>query len=235
MSITDQIVQAESGGDPNARNPNSSASGPGQFVDSTFLDVARKMRPELADRPDSEVLALKTDPQFSRQATDFYAQQNQAILQKNGLPVTPGNTYLSHFAGPGGAVKILQADPNAPVEGILSKQAIDANPFLKGMTAQGLQAWAAKKVGVQAPQPGNAPQTPASPPAGPPMQLAPQLPQGQPQQPIFAQAPQQQGTPIQPVPDTAPIQPAQIQYARPRPIDLSALRAAFPSPIFAKG
>lgn len=229
MSISDQIIGAESGGDPNAQNPNSSASGPGQFINSTFLDVARKMRPELADKSDAEVLALKTDPDISKQATDYYAQQNQAILAKNGLPVTPGSTYLAHFAGPGGAVKVLQADPDAPVESILGAAAVKANPFLQGMTAQGLQAWAAKKMGTPAPVAGPQPSPQAAQqPAPQPQPQAPQAtPQGpQPQQPsapIFAQQPAQ----------TAP----QAVFAAPRrPIDLSGLKAALAArgaPVFA--
>lgn len=230
MGLVDSIIGAESGRDPNATNPNSSAAGPGQFINSTWLDVARKVRPELADRPDAEVLALKSDPELSRAATDYYAQQNQANLQKNGLPVTPGNTYLSHFAGPDGAVKILQADPNAPVADILGAKVVAANPFLKDMTAQGLQAWAAKKMGASVPEPGvqnnapaNSPSPPQAAPAAPPPSAPPIFPpQAAPQQ--AAQAPQ--------VPD---LQAAPIFYAQRKPIDLSALRNAFQAPVFPRG
>lgn len=230
MALVDQIIGAESGGNPNATNPNSSAAGPGQFINSTWLDVARKIRPELSDRPDSEVLALKTDPELARQATDYYAQQNQAILAKNGLPVTPGSTYLAHFAGPQGAVKILQADPNAPVESILGASVVKANPFLAGMTAQGLQAWAARKMGVASPLSEAPPASPASPPAplvtpqAPPV-FAPQAPQQPSQQPSQSDAPLQ----------FTPPQMAPIFYAQRRPVDLSKLRAAFNAPTFAKG
>jgi len=238
MALVDSIIGAESGGNPNAANPNSSASGPGQFLDRTFLDVARQMRPELADQPDSAVLALKTDPDFARQATDYYAQQNQATLAKNGLPVTPGNTYLAHFAGPGGAVKVLQADPNTPVGDILGPKVVAANPFLQGMTAQGLQAWAAKKMGASLPQQAGVqnatPASPASPPAGllqqPPAagllagQQAPIFPQG-------LQAPQQQAAPS-PVAQVPDMQAAPIFYPQRRPINLSALRSAFQAPVF---
>ena len=233
MGLIDNIVQAESGGDPNAKNPNSSASGPSQFIDSTWLDTIKAARPDLAQgKSDQELLALKTDPELSRQATDYYAQKNQAYLQKNGLPVTPGNTYLSHFAGPDGAVKVLQADPNTPVGDILGAKVLAANPFLQGMTAQGLQAWAAKKMGVQAPQPGvqnSAPQTPASPPMA--------LPQGQ--APIFPAQPQQQAAPQQEAAQ-APMQFEQMQappiFFQPRkPVNLTALRNAFNAPVFGKG
>jgi hypothetical protein len=64
--------------------------------------------------------------------TEAYANQNQAILSKAGVPVTPGTTYLAHFAGPGGAVKVLQADPNAPVE---------IRPRCGGGQGQSVPAW----------------------------------------------------------------------------------------------
>ena len=47
--------------------------------------------------------ADRTDPQLSREMTAAYANKNHAILSKAGVPVTPGTTYLAHFAGPGGA------------------------------------------------------------------------------------------------------------------------------------
>src|SRR5581483_10327855 len=158
MDPTDSIVNAESGGNPTAQNPNSSAAGPGQFIDSTWLATVKQHAPDIAaGKSDADLLALKNDPQIAsqpqnialnRQMTAAYATDNQAYLAKNGLPVTPATTYLAHFAGPGGAAKVLQADPNAPVSDILGADAVKANPFLRGMTAQQMQAWAARKMGV---------------------------------------------------------------------------------------
>jgi hypothetical protein len=155
MATSDQIIAVESGGDPNAKNPHSSASGPGQFLDSTWLATLKAHRPDIAQgQSDSDLLALKTDPVLLKQMVDAYGGDNQATLQKNGLPVTPGTTYLAHFAGPGGAVKVLRADPDSLASDILGPAVVKANPFLKGMTAQGLQAWAAKEMGTMHPQPG---------------------------------------------------------------------------------
>jgi hypothetical protein len=241
MGLIDSIIGVESGGDPTAKNTNSSASGPGQFIDSTWLDTIKAARPDLAQgKSDQELLGLKTDPQLAREMTEAYANQNQAFLSKAGVPVTPGTTYLAHFAGPQGAVKVLQADPNAPVSDILGAAAVKANPFLQGMTAQGLQAWAAKKMGGMAPQPGvqnGAPATPASPPGAPLNISAPppifpaqnpglqttQNPGLQPSTqvpdaPAFAQIPQMQAPPI--------------FYPPRRPVNLTALRNAISAPVF---
>jgi hypothetical protein len=229
MALIDSIIGVESGGNPNARNPNSSATGAGQFISQTWLDTIRAARPDLAQgKTDEELLALRTDPQLSREMTEAYANQNQAILTKAGVPVTPGTTYLAHFAGPGGAVKVLQSDPNAPVESVLGAAAVNANPFLRGMTVQGLQAWADKKMGGSAPQSAPAPQAAAAPPSAP-LQTAPQAPAlfaPPPQQVggLFAQMPAEQGMPLAP-----------IQFAQRRSPDLSKLKAAFKPPVFSRG
>ncbi|MHC2867991.1 hypothetical protein ACVIYH_009124 [Bradyrhizobium diazoefficiens] len=242
MGLADSIIGVESGGNPNATNPNSSASGLGQFIDSTWLSTLKQARPDLAQgKSDADLLALKTDPQLSREMTEAYANQNQTILSKAGVPVTPGTTYLAHFAGPGGAVKVLQADPNAPVEAVLGAAAVKANPFLRGMTVSGLQAWADKKMGGSSPQPQTAQATPASQPSAPLV-----LPSAQP--PIFPQAAQaapqapQQAAPADPsyfaqIPAEQAMQAPPIQFAQRRPVNLAGLRNMLGAraPIFSKG
>ncbi len=227
MGLLDSIISAESGGNPNARNPNSSASGLGQFIDSTWLATIRQARPDLAGKTDAELLALKTDPALSREMTEAYANQNQAILTKAGVPVTDGNTYLAHFAGPGGAVKVLQADPGASVADILGPGVVKANPFLANMTAADLQAWASKKVGGSSPQPAAASATPAAPANGLLAAnvggLAPSSPQ--PQQASGGLMGQ-----MEPPPQMPP-----IFFAPRRSPDLSKLRAAFKPPTFLRG
>ena len=236
MGLIDSIIGVESGGNPNATNPNSSASGLGQFIDSTFLATLKSARPDLAQgKTDQEILALKTDPQLSREMTEAYANQNQAILSKAGVPVTPGSTYLAHFAGPGGAVKVLQADPNAPVGDVLGPAVVKANPFLANMTAKDLQAWADRKMGGAAPAPTpvasaimGQPQAPAAPPAtagGVAGQIMGQEPQAAPASP-FNLAALAGGPAGQPPAQQAP-QLAPIMFAQRRAPDLSKLKAAF--------
>lgn len=232
MTLVDQIIGVESGGNPNARNPHSSASGAGQFIDSTWISMLRQHRPDLAQSmSNSDLLALKSDPQLSREMTAAYAADNGAILSRAGLPVTPGSTYLAHFAGPQGAVKVLSADPNAPVGDILGAGAVNANPFLRGMTVADLQAWANRKMGGSATAHKAAPAPAQSPAMGIPQQPAPifaqtQQPQAAPQGGgFFSQVPAQQ------------IPMAPIQFAKPRTPDLTKLRAdlARQAPIFSRG
>jgi hypothetical protein len=167
MALTDQIIGVESGGDPNARNPNSSAMGAGQFISSTWLDMVGRYRPDLVQgKSPEEILALRSDPQLSREMTEAYAAQNGRTLTQAGHEATPGNTYLAHFAGPKGAVSVLSADPNTPVSAILTPEAIKANPFLARMTAADLRAWADKKMGGAAPAQQTAQASPAAPANG---------------------------------------------------------------------
>jgi hypothetical protein len=68
------------------------------------------------------------------------------VLRRSGVDLTAGNYYLAHFAGAGGAVK-LHRNLDAPVERILGQKAVDANPFLRGMTGRDVVQWAAHKMG----------------------------------------------------------------------------------------
>lgn len=147
LDTAEKIIKIESGGNPNAANPRSSASGVGQFTDGTWLSTVRSSRPDLAGKADAEILALKSDPALGREMTVVLMRQNADALRKAGLPVTEGNLYLAHFAGSEGAKDILTADPNASVESILGAKVVAANPFLKNKTAAWLQTWASQKMG----------------------------------------------------------------------------------------
>lgn len=221
MALVDSIIGAESGGNADARNPNSSAGGLGQFIDATWLAMLAKHRPDLQGSPD-QLLALKSDPQLSREMTEAYAADNGKILTGAGYEASPGNTYLAHFAGPQGAVKVLSADPNAPVSSILGEAAVKANPFLQGMTAADLQAWAARKMGgaSQPTQPQNAQTSPAGPANRVP---APSVAQQAPSAPISAPS---GGNLFSQMPASQMSAPPPIFYAQRKPIDLSKLQAA---------
>ena len=132
---------------PNARsdikNPRSSASGKGQFIDSTWLAMMRKYRPDIADP-----MSVKHNDKLQTEMTELYRQENNKYLSSKGHPVTPGTSYLAHFLGPAGASKVL-SNPNVPVANLFDKKVIAANPFLKNMNTTQLVAMMDKKMSGQ--------------------------------------------------------------------------------------
>lgn len=166
MALADRIITVESGGNPTAQNARSSAGGAGQFVDGTWLSMLRQHRPDIAaGKSDADLIALKTDPGLSREMTAAYAGDNAGVLSKAGLPVTDGTTYLAHFAGPGGAVGLLNADPTTPAAAVLGQRFATANPTMASMTAGDVVNWANKKMGGSSPAPAAAPMAMAGPAA----------------------------------------------------------------------
>lgn len=149
-SVTGSIISSESGGDPNAKNSRSSASGAGQFIDGTWLDVLKRNRPDLAQgKSDAELLALKNNGPLSAQMTTAYANENATALSQAGLPASPTNIYLAHGFGAAGATKILQSDPNTPMESLVTPDVMTANPQYRGKTAgQVVQMFAGKMSGA---------------------------------------------------------------------------------------
>ena len=158
-AVVEQIIRVESDGDPNAKNKRSSATGLGQFLDETWLDMIRAHRPDLAKgRSQSEILELRRDPKIAREITARFTERNAGMLRKRGLPVTPGTLYLAHFAGGAGAVAILSAMENADAALVMAtadatgrtkrEKIIKANPFLERFTVADLRNWADRKMHV---------------------------------------------------------------------------------------
>ena len=148
-SLVDRIVGVESGGNPDAKNPNSTATGLGQFIESTWLRMFKQYYPEVAaGMSDAMILAKRTDAEFSRAMIELYARENASILRKAGVAINDANLYLAHFLGPGGASKLLSASPDTPVSDILGSDQISANrSILEGKTAGQVSAWAQGKMG----------------------------------------------------------------------------------------
>lgn len=138
-----RLAMAESGGKADAQNPNSSAGGMYQFIDSTWLQHAKPLRPDLDD---ASLLALKKDPTFSKQVAETFTAANDKALQSAGIDPNDKYRSLAHFAGPAGAVSLIKADPNASAASILGESAANANPFLKNMTAAQAVEWAGNRL-----------------------------------------------------------------------------------------
>lgn len=125
-----RLAMVESGGDPNAANSTSSAKGPFQFINSTAQQYG---------------LTNPTDPAASADAAARLTLDNKAALtQTLGREPTPGELYLAHQQGAGGAAKLL-ANPDQPVEAVIGAEAARLNGATPGMTAgQFAQKWTSK-------------------------------------------------------------------------------------------
>lgn len=148
--LVDKIIGVESGGNASAKNPNSSATGLGQFISSTWLAMFRKHFPaEAAKMGEAAILELRKDSEISRQMVELYARENAKILQGAGIAVNDAALYLAHFLGPQGAAGILSAKASTPVSDILGVDQINANAsILQGKNASEVIAWAQKKMGL---------------------------------------------------------------------------------------
>jgi hypothetical protein len=158
-AVVERIIGVESHGDPNAKNKRSSATGLGQFLDETWLDMIRAHRPDLAKgRSQDEILELRRDAKVAREITARFTQRNVEMLRKRSLPVTPGTLYLAHFAGGAGAVAILSAMENADAALVMAaadatgrtnrEKIVKANPFLERFTVADLRNWADRKMRI---------------------------------------------------------------------------------------
>lgn len=132
-SLVDRIIGVESAGNPTARNPRSSATGLGQFIESTWLNLFQKYFPDRArGMSEPAILALRNDPGISRTMVELYTRELATSLARANLPVTDANIYLSYFLGPADAQRVLRANPNTPVQGLIQQSSINANPTILG-------------------------------------------------------------------------------------------------------
>jgi len=146
------ILPAIDRGEGRGANPASSARGQFQFIDPTFIDEFKRNFPDIArGMSNSQILSYRNSTlPDGRPIEEFlgeaHTNRNASVLTRAGFEPNGTNLYLAHFAGAGGARRLLSADPNTPVERILTPDAIDANPFLRGKTAGQIIAWAGDTV-----------------------------------------------------------------------------------------
>lgn len=136
-SYLKHIMNAESSGKVCARNPNSSAKGLFQFIDSTWQACGG-----------GDVWDVATQ---CRNAVTL-AHQNERMLRSviRDRELTAGDYYLAHFAGPAGAKAVLEASADTHVRDIpIMRAACKSNPHIRNFTAGQLRAWAAGKMGEE--------------------------------------------------------------------------------------
>ncbi|WP_312252721.1 zeta toxin family protein [Stenotrophomonas sp.] len=142
----------ESGGQADARNPNSTAFGIDQFTAGTWRRIVGKVQPSwAAGLDDAQLLAQRGDPARSSEMVAALDQENAAGLQQAGLPVTVHTLYASHHFGLDVGRRFARADDATPMDRIITPTQMNANPYLRGKTkAEALAGWdaRAKRAGV---------------------------------------------------------------------------------------
>jgi hypothetical protein len=130
-------ARVESGLNPQAGAPTSSARGLFQFIDQTWLGTMKQSGAELGygryaaaisqtasghyqvTDPEmrKEILALRNDPTANATMAGAFTRANADILSKKlGRAPSEGELYIAHFLGAGGAARLISlagSDPNA--------------------------------------------------------------------------------------------------------------------------
>lgn len=146
-----ETARRESGFNPAARAPTSSATGLFQFIDSTWLDMVRRHgaehglgdlasqirvvngRAHVADAETRRALLdLRRNPEISARMAGELAMENAATLeQRLGRAPTAGEIYAAHVMGAGGAVRLIEAaGRGAPDASAIFPREAAANPWL---------------------------------------------------------------------------------------------------------
>jgi hypothetical protein len=128
-------AQVESGLNPQAGAPTSSARGLFQFVEQTWLGTMKQAGPALgyaryADAitrtasghyqvndpvTRNEILKLRNDPTANAVMAGAFTKANAAILtNKLGRPPSESELYIAHFLGAGGAARLITLAANSP-------------------------------------------------------------------------------------------------------------------------
>lgn len=125
----------ESNLDPNAKSPNSSATGLFQFLDQSWLGTLKTSGPSLgygkyADAITQnasgyytvsdpamlrDIMALRKDPAANAVMAGAFANtNNQVLTERLGRKPTDGELYIAHFLGAAGAVRLISAAQTQP-------------------------------------------------------------------------------------------------------------------------
>jgi len=127
------LIEHESGGDDTAKASTSSATGPAQFIDSTWLRMMRQHGARYglpASASDLEILGLRSNRQWAALMAAEYTHENrQTMTAALRRPITEREAYLGHFLGADDAADLIAASearlPDA--RRFVSRAAVDAN------------------------------------------------------------------------------------------------------------
>lgn len=138
-----KVIQRESSGDLEARNPRSSAAGAFQFVEGTWSALA-KNHPELGLTPEGRIGTDDASLAQQRQAFQALTADNANALERTGIVANEANLYVAHVLGAPAAVDFIEAaiaEPEKPVSELLPEKVVSSNPALFGGSASAEAAY----------------------------------------------------------------------------------------------
>jgi hypothetical protein len=131
------IKGPESGGNPSAQNPVSSAGGLFQITNGTFSNALQKMGVTPPQSQD-ELNALKYNPDLNTKVMRQINTEAASAFDAKGLPVNVQTLQAAHRLGPVGAADAIKAamqNPNTPLVGSgLAPDAVKGNGDIAGLT-----------------------------------------------------------------------------------------------------
>lgn len=122
-SYYDRTAKAESNGNPNAKNSQSSARGLFQFTTGTWRAVVGRYGLGYSDND-------RFDKYKSKEVMEYFTKENADQLKNYGIEPNNTDLYTAHFMGVGGAHKLLSAqreNPNQSVYSVATSAQINAN------------------------------------------------------------------------------------------------------------
>ena len=144
------VKRSESGGNPNARNPQQgqTASGFYGFTDSTWLGAYRAEFPN-SGLDNAGILSRKSDPALQERLMRRLTEDNARRLKAMGVEADPANLYIMHHLGTGDGPRVLRAAPDTPLSTLLSENVISHNRYMRDMTVGDFVAWSRERMGQE--------------------------------------------------------------------------------------
>jgi len=121
-----KLAKVESGGDYNAYNKGSGATGKYQFLKGTAEPILKGMGKTWDD--------FKKNPALQDKVVKKFTEQNAEYLRKHNVPVNDETLWWAHNQGAGGAVNLYKG-------GEVSSRNLRANGAPSGTTAEYIERW----------------------------------------------------------------------------------------------
>lgn len=128
-------VQGASGPEGHGDNPNSTASGVGQFLAQQSgkalslwqVTVQKLFAEQVKGMTAAQIDALRKNPAVANAVIDSVTNDYIKVVKAAGEKITAASLYTVHFLGAAGAKKFFAARPDAPITSVISAHTAEIN------------------------------------------------------------------------------------------------------------